>query len=379
MTGLTDEGFLALSHEEIKERIRSRIEVLNPGFDFSPESPDGMNIEIFGYELSQLWHQLSLVYYSGDPRVATGQGLRNIGLISGVLMDNADRSHAIIALEGVAGTIVPSGSMVSDVFGNEFVTEFEAVIPSNVNAIAKVAGLIPVEAGTLITIETPVAGWDSISQPKDGIIGTEFETEQHFRNKRTRSVMISSESVVDALRGKLIGIGLDQVNIAVNDTVGSTLDDGTPPGNIHVIVTDSVVSDLLIAETISRYKSLGTPTYGSTGVTITDSQDHPHLINFSRSTAVHAEIQLDVTFLSEDSSGAVDSIRAGLATFVNGLISGEDVVWSRMFSIITPHGKAQVNSLYIGVRGSTLGASNITIPNGQFANIDPDDITITTT
>ena len=200
MAGLTDEGFVPATLSEIQTRIKGRLELLSPGFDFSPESPDGQNIEIFSYELWQLWQQLESIYSSGDPNTATGQGLRNIGFISGVLMSNADRSYATIGLVGTADTLVPAGSEVSDANGNIFVTELDAVIPSNVTAVAKLAGKTPVVAGTIINIDTPVVGWDSISHTVDGVLGSEAETEQHFRNIRNKSVMASSESVTDALK-----------------------------------------------------------------------------------------------------------------------------------------------------------------------------------
>lgn len=378
MAGLTDEGFTALTHEEIKERIQNRLEVLNPGFDFSPESPDGQNIEIFGFELSQIWAQLSLIYSSGDPRTATGQGLRNIGFLSGVLMNNADRSYATIDLVGVSGTVVPAASEVSNADGNVFVTEFDAVIPASINVIAKVAGKTPVLAGTIVNIDTPVTGWTSITQATDGVIGTEPETEQHFRNDRNRSVMVSSESVTDALQGKLVELGLAQVSIVNNDSE-ATLPDGTPEGHIHVTVTDTTISDQDIADTILKYKSLGTPTFGTTTVVSIDSQGHSHSIKFSKAIAVDVEISLDVTFLSTDTAGAEDSIKEALVDYVNSLITGEDVIWSRMFGLITPHGKAQVNSLLIGELGGALSISNIAVPDTEFAALVSADIALTVT
>ncbi len=378
MAGLTDEGFTALSHDEILERIQARLEVLNPGFDFSPESPDGQYVEIFGFELSQIWAQLSLVYGSGDPRTATGQALRNIGFMSGVLMNNADRSYATIGLVGTADTVVPASSEVSDAEGNIFVTEFDAVIPTNINVLAVNAGKTPVLAGSIVNIVTPIAGWTSVTHTADGVIGTSPETEQHFRNKRTRSVMISSESVTDALQAKLVELGLDQISIVNNDTDG-VLADGTPVGAIHITITDTTITDQIIADTILKYKSLGTPTYGTTTIYSLDSQGYSHEIKFSKAAAVDVEITLDVTYLSSDTSGASESITAELYNYVNNLITGEDVIWSRMFGLITPYGKAQVNSLQIGVLGGSLGTSNIAVPDSQFAAIQSTDISISIT
>ena len=378
MAGLTSEGFSILTLDEIKTRIQDRLEVLNPGFDFAPESPDGQNIEIFSYELSQLWAQLDLVYRSFNPNEATGQGLVNIGMISGILKDNADRSVATIGLVGVAGTFVPALSQVSDTDGNKFVTEHDAIIPSTVSAIALEAGPVPIVAGTLNTIATIIAGWTSITQANDGRIGTEPETEQHYRTDRSRAVMNPSESVTDALIAKLVELGVGQVEIANNDTI-DVLADGTPSGAIHVTVTDTILTNAEIATEILKYKSLGTYTFGSTSEVVNDSQGNPHTIRFTRSSAVSTEMVLDITFLGSDISGAVLDIQEALSVYVNSLVTGADVVWSHLFGLITPHGDAQINSLTIGRLGGTLSATNIPIGDIEFATIAIGNITVNIT
>jgi uncharacterized phage protein gp47/JayE len=378
MAGLTDEGFIPLTLDEIKTNIQNKLETFNPGFDFSPESPDGQLIEIFSFEISQAWDQLALVYKSFDPRIATGQALRNLGTLSGIIKGNATRSYAIIDLVGVAGTVVPSGSIVSDADGNEFVTEFDAVIPVSVGVVASVPGPIPVTAGTIINIETPLTGWSSISHTVDGDIGTVPETEEHYRNFRTRAVMNASEGVLGSLKSKLVSLGIDQVEILNNDSA-STAPDGTPAGAIHISISETTLTDEVIAAEILKYKSLGTYTFGSTAVeNVLDVQGNPHTIRFTKAVAVPIEIDLNIKFLSSDNSGAVDAIKDALELYVNSLVTGEDVIWSHMFGLITPHGDAQINSLNIGELGGTLLPQNVSIEDTEFASIDISNITVTT-
>jgi uncharacterized phage protein gp47/JayE len=378
MAGLTDAGFTPSTLSEIKTRIKSRLELLNPGFDFRPESPDGQNIDIFSYELSQLWQQLSIIYTSGDPNTATGMGLRNIGHVSGIQMENADRSYATIGLVGTEGTLVEAGSAVSNAAGNVFVTEFDAIIPANIGVIAKVAGATPVLAGSILNIDTAIVGWDSITHDTDGAVGSVVETEQEYRNKRNKAVMAASDSVTGALRGKLILLGMEQVEIFNNDGI-APLVDGTPVGHIHVTITETDLSDEVIAKTILAYKSMGTPTYGTTSVEVADSQGHPHTIYFSKAQAVDIDIALNITFLSTDSSGATDSIKAALLEYVNSLAAYKDVIWSHMFGLITQFGEAQVNSLTLNKLGETLLPANVVIADGEFAQIVSANITITET
>lgn len=378
MAGLTDEGFTAPTLTEIESRIKAKLELLNPGFDFSIESPDGQNIAIFGFEIEQLWQQLSLVYRSNDPSLATGQALRNIGQLSGVFLENADRSYAVIGLVGTEGTVVPAGKEVSDAYGNVFVTEFEAVIPTNVGAIAVNAGPTPVFAGRLVNIDTPVYGWDSITHTVDGDVGEAQETEQEFRNKRNKTVMAPASNTAEFLRGQLVLLGISQVEVVNNDTI-EDFADGTPVGYIHIKVTENELTDLAIAENILKYKSLGTPTYGTTAVTVLDSQGNSHIIYFSKAQAVPMVIELNITFLSTDIAGAKDSIKAALFEYVNALGAGEDIIWSHMFGLITPYGSAQINELLVSAIQYDPSAGNVVVYDGEFATIDSANITITET
>ena len=376
MAGLTSEGFTILTQQEIKKRVQDRLEIINPGFDFSPESVDGQYIDIFSFEFAQAWTQLDLVYKSNNPSEAIGQGLQHLGLMSGIIKDNADRSRAAIDLVGTSGTLVPAISQVSDSVGNKYVTEHDAIIPATVNAIALVAGPTPILAGSLDTIVSPVTGWVSILQSADGKIGTTVVSEQEYRNDRNRAVMNPSESVADALRGKLIDLGVGQVDIANNDTI-NILPDGTPSGAIHVTITETVLTDEEIATHILKYKSLGTYTFGATSVVVNDSQGNPHTISFTKSSAVPTEILLDLTFLSDDISGAELDIKNALVDYVNTRVTGENVIWSHMFGVITPFGSAQINSLSIGKLGDTLTSNNIVIGDIEFATIDISNISIT--
>jgi len=378
MAGLTNEGFTALTHNEIRDRIQAKFLVNNPDFDVSPESPDGQNIEIFSFELAMAWAQLSQVYSSFDVTSAAGSGLENLGHVSGIVYQKANRSYATVNLQGVADTIIPAGSQVSDEDGNIFQTVYDSVVPNTAQVYSVLAGPTPVTIGTLVNIETPVNGWTGILQDVEGIMGVLPETQQQFRNRRTSVVMSPSLSVGDALTAKIVELGISQVDIVINDTDAQLLD-GTPSGYIHITVAESLILDVDIARQIMKYKGMGVPTYGSTRVDVVDSKGVSQVIFFTKAAAVDIGLALDVTFLSSDVAGAEVSIREALITYTNDLLAGEDLVWSRLFGIITPYGKAQINSLSIGKVGDTLTSSNVPIEEREFARIDTAGITITVT
>ncbi len=380
MAGLTSEGFIASEYQEIHGRISGRLDAFSPGIDLSSEAPDGALTEIFSFELAQAWAELGNVYSSNDPMAATGAGLRNVGMLSGLPFGAATRSQANVDLLGVAGTVVPAGSLVSDESGNEFATSFDATIPATVQAVAKLSGAINVEIGSINTMASSITGWTSVDQPTAGLEGGRAQTETQYRNLRNKTVLRNFTSVEDVVKARLVeDLGIEQVTVLNNDSPATPLPDGTPAGTIHVTVgeIDPTVSDLAIATVIMRTKGLGCPTYGSTSVLVDDDQGYPHTVRFSKATPVGIFMNIEVLFLDDDFAGASDAIRADLVTHINSLATDEDVVWSRLFGIITPYAKAQVNLLQISDDGASYVSSNLAIGADEYANTTGGSINIT--
>lgn len=379
MAGLTREGFTVYTYKELVDRISARLEAFSPGFDLSAETVDGQFVRIMSYEFSLAWNAAKDTHYSYNPMVADGDGLKNLGLISGQQYGVATRSQADVQLVGTAGTKVIKGSLVTDDVGNEFATQFDAVIPATVKVVAKLSGAILMPSSTITTIKSTTTGWTSVTQTAAGTSGSEAQTESSFRNIRNETVLRNFKSAPSVLEARLLALGLKQVSILNNDTTSADAD-GTPAGAIHVTVGETgTVTDLDIATTIYLAKGNGTPTYGSTNINVTDSQGTVHVINFDKATAVALDVNIDLTFLSTDIAGAEEAIQKEVSDAVNALLAGEDIVWSRLFGLVTPYGKAQINSLTIGLQGGTPTpvAANYAITATQYATLALADVNIT--
>tara|TARA_R110000764_G_C11014636_1_gene383614 strand:+ start:32 stop:1171 length:1140 start_codon:yes stop_codon:yes gene_type:complete len=377
MAGLTSSGFVPETYANIKARIEGKLETLNPGFDFSPESPDGQNIGIMTYEIFQCWSQLNNVYNSNNPSISSGAALRNIGLHTGIPFGAASKSYVTLETQGTAGTVIPALSFFSDDAGNEFYSAFAVAIPSNIQAVSVNSGVLDVSASTVTTIVTPVTGLDSITQTSAGNSGTVAQTQQQYRNSRQRTVMRNSTSVADAMKANLLELGIEQATVFNNDSNSAV---GSVPANTIEVTVGEIsptITNEMIAQVILSTNSMGCPTYGTTAVVLTDTQGVEHTVSFTKAVQFDVEIDLNVTFLSTEFAGAEEGIKASLVAYINGLASGEDIIWSRLFAYITPYGEAQINSLDIGEQSGTLASSNIVIADDKYSNLADTDITIT--
>jgi len=378
--GLTAEGFTPKTLEEIQNGIKSKLEVLSPGFDFSTESPDGQLIDIMSFELSQAWSEINLVYRSYDPQQATGAALRNLGLITGIIYGAATRSQVTITPIGFAGTLIPAGSQVKDTDGNIFSTSFDVEIPNNVQAVSVLAGAIPVPISAGWIVHTPVVGWFGAQNDLEGTEGSVAQTDQAFRNIRNRTVLRNYTANVDTTSARLHELGLEQVAVLQNAL--PIVDPGTGQAANTIAVTISpvgTVTDEDIARVILNTKPSGISTVGTTAIVLDDTQGNPHTINFTKATAVNIYMNVEVTYLVEDYAGAQEGIIADLVAYILNHQVGEDVIYSRIFSVITPWGKAQVDLLEIGLTNGTESTANIAIADNEFAFMDANMIDFTGT
>jgi len=379
MAGLDIAGFTVESLEAITDRIEAKLEAINPGFDFSPESPDGQLIGIMAFELQTAWEQLGYVYNSYDPTIAEGAALRNIGLITGIPFGTANRSYATVELTGTAGVVVAANSIVTDDEGFEYFVAYDTAIPSNAEVICATPGPVPVSAGTIKNIKNSQAGWTAVAQATDGIIGTLAMTDQEYRNRRVNTVLRNHVGVVDTMKARLHELEIPQVSILNNDTAVAI---GSVPANtIHVTVGEaSSVTDASIAAVIFETKPAACPTYGSTTVVVEDLQGYSHDVNFTRASAITIEIVVDVTFLDAEVAGAEENILNALSAYINNLEAGADVIYTHLYQYITPYASAQVNTLTVAKQGDVQGVINVPLSDTEYGFMDPlVDITFTET
>jgi hypothetical protein len=79
-------------------------------------------------------------------------------------------------LAGTPGTYIDAGVLALDVFGNIYSLTGAVTVGSNgtvVGVFANIAtGAIPCPAGALSVIYQPLAGWDTVSNPAAGVLGS---------------------------------------------------------------------------------------------------------------------------------------------------------------------------------------------------------------
>lgn len=244
--------------------------------------------------------------------------------------------------------------------------------------VSDTAGVSEQEVGTINTILTPVLGWDSVTNPLPAISGKDRETDEQLRLRFRNGKFEKATNTIDSIYSALINLnGVTEVTIYENDS-GSTDINGVPGHSFLPIVVGGLSTD--IASAIWQNKPIGILSYGNTTVTVNDNQSppFPHAVSFSRPVPVVIYITMDLTTDPDFPANGEDQIRTALIDyFSENFGTGDDVIYSRLYTAINSVPGHYVQSLTVGISPSPVGTSNISIEFDSVASLSSVNIVIT--
>jgi uncharacterized phage protein gp47/JayE len=433
--------------DEIEAEEHSRI---NASLDVSEEEPIGQVNRIFADQLDQAWQALAAVYAAAYRQSATGAALDAIGALTGTERLPARKTTVTAVAYGDASTSLSADRVasVAGASSSRFVTLDAATLtapdawasgtdydeedlvtndtgkiyfckvagtsagsggPTGTNATitdntvtwsyvatadaavvvdmeAETTGPFVVSANSLTEIETPVSGWEGITNPEAGVTGRNVESDEDYRVRQEQSLTVQGSATVDAIRADLLELTIENgysedVTAAIvfeNDT-DDTDDNGLPPHSIECLVLGG--DDQEIADMVWSSKAAGIKTYGTESATVTDSAGDDHTVYFSRPTEVPIYLIVDLT-ADEDAfpSDGEDQIKQALVDFWADKGIGDDVIRSQLYSPIDAiDGTEDITNIKLGTAPAPAGTSNITVTTRQLATFSTANITVNVT
>ena len=296
--------------------------------DLDPDSNDGQWVGIIAELYLDMSGAISKAYDSFNPDTASGAPLSRIVTINGISRRPATASTVELKITVEANTTISAGQArgadgeIWDLPPN---LSYPLAGDYYVTATAANVGPIVALPNTITEIATPTAGWTDVTNETAASVGKATETDAELRYRRTLSVKIPSQTVLEGIQSAVLSLtGVTDCTVFENDT-NSTVN-GRPPHSIQVYVSGGTDSE--IAETINKKKAPGVQTFGTSSEVITDFNGFPKTIYFSRPNTQLPEIHLEVK--GPDStpiylSAVQDAVFAALEAKVNSLKMGESV------------------------------------------------------
>lgn len=296
---------------------------------------------------------------------------------------HGDNAYEVVTAGTTAASGGPVGVDPTDAVGEldgtvrwRFMGEGEAAV--DVAATATVTGPLFGVAGSIVNIETPVAGWSGVVNLTDAAVGTDIESHEDLRIRREVELSTPGSSPIDALRAEMLDVdGVSSVTVFMNNT-NVTDGDGVPAKSVECLVIGGEDQDLW--DQLQRSVAAGMGTHGTEEGTATDSSGNVWVQKFSRADELEMYATLTLVVVrGEFPEDGVDQIKAAIVAYGNAQRTGKDAVaWSVGTQASKVAGVLDVTSCFIGTAPSPASSATVAVSPRQLAVFDTSRIIINT-
>jgi uncharacterized phage protein gp47/JayE len=355
-----------------------------PIFKTDADSVFGQLARIWSEAVADVNESIEGIVAAYNPQAAEGAFLSALVLLNGIDRNEAEYSTVTVqCTANAAGCTIPAGSLVSDpAVGEQFETDSQLILGAsasgNVSATAVNAGPISAAAGTLTQIDTPIYGWESVTNPAGAVEGADEETDTELRVRREAAAERTGLNNVAAIYTAVADIdAVDQVTVYQNTGVATDAN-GVPPQHVWVVVLGGADQD--IAAAMFGTVAAGIGMHGDTPVVYADpiSGDN-YTITFERPDDLAIYIDVEVTKDADYPVDGDDQIEDAIIAHFEDQTIGEDVEYSRLYTPINSIPGHYVTSLKIGTSPSPSGTTNVAVDPDEIAVTDAAKITVTST
>ena len=363
---------------------------LNPAL----ETPQGQLASSQAAVIGDKNNEFALFVNQVDPQYSADRFQDAIGRIYFLTRKPATPTTVQATVNGLAGTVIPGGTLAQDTSGNTYACSGNVTIDATGSVTAEFqnieTGPIPCAAGTLTQVYQAVPGWDAITNAADGTMGSDVESRADFEYRRRNSVALNGKGTPQAIYAEVFALA-DVLDVYVKDNpkgdtvlVGST-DYPMLPHSVYVAVVGG--ADVDIAEAIWRKKDTGCDYNGNTSVTVTDDSGYnypqpTYVVKFERPAAL--PVKFAVTLVDDVTlpSNIVQLVKAAIIARFNGADGttrermGSLILASRYYgAVVGVASNVSLISVLIGTVTPTL--SQVAVGIDQKPTLSESDITVT--
>ena len=258
--------------EEVKDEFRA---IFGEEIDMSPETIQGVIATMLAEQRDNTMRAAVEIANQINPDISHGVFLDALTNWMGGKRNPA--TYTVIndvEMRGKAGTIIPQGSIATS-NGNKFALTLTQILDKDGKAIgdfkAVEIGAIPAPPNSLDKVASSVLGWESVSNPKQGIVGKEEETDDGLRMRRERILGLQGVGEVENIISGLFSVPeVHSLSFYENRTEKPVVVDGITikPHGLYTCIHGGADSD--IARMFGRKKNIGSSMTGDKKVVVKD-------------------------------------------------------------------------------------------------------------
>ena len=300
---------------------------------------------------------------------------------------NKTNSNKVTATDTSVGSVLSLSIVSNDDTVPAIINTSNNLLVYSITSFGTVAkdvvGNFGVSANT-VTVPPAIVGITSVTNRYLFVEGRNQESDIDLRDRHRLSVSTAGAATVEAITADILGVAGVITALGLEKDTLVTSADNIPPKSFLAIVTGGADQD--IGNALWLTKGAGIESFGSTQVTIIDSQGSTQFVNFSRPEPIYIHLNVDYSLYDEQSdqfpTNGEQLMSDILVEYGTGLGSGEDVIPQRLatqlFNSIGGLGTVNITA------GSTVGPNDPTpiltaniLPIGRVAEADFDALRIT--
>lgn len=309
-----------------------------------------------------------------DPAFASGRMQDAIARIYFLERQPALSTTVQAVCSGLTGTLIFSGAKAIATDGNIYEAKATSTIPASGTVTLPFAclatGPISCPVGALSGIYQTIPGWDSVTNPAEGIPGRAQESRADFEARRAASVAINAVGMLPAIRANVLNVaGVLDAYATENNTGSSATIGGVSIAahSLYVCVSGGAPAD--VAEAIWRKKNPGCGYTGNTTVTVVDDNSgysipYPsYLVTFQTAASLPIIFAVSIASNAQAPADAEAQVAAALIAAFTGSDGGQrakigaTIFASRFYSAVSG----------LGAWAQAIVAINIGSPNSSAA------------
>lgn len=319
--GVTKQGFVRKTYNDLFDELSARAkELFGPNINLSVFGVFGLLIRLFAWALSLIWQDHENTFYQLWIDDAEGEQLDFLVAFAGISREGAQQAVVTVEVSGEDGTTVEAGFVAQTAQKIQFATLESAVIADGkalIAARAVVAGIQGnVDAETLTSIFTPIAGVNSVTNHAAAVSGRAVETDDELRARYKVSRSLGAGASLPALTGLMRQVP-GNIEAIIYENTGETIDEyGRPPGSIEAVVYGGVIGDY--APQLFSKRAAGVRAYGSASYNVIDANGQTRATGITLASERQVYVRLQITKNADWNDGNIAALKTAAIQYIGG-------------------------------------------------------------
>lgn len=379
---ITASGLTVASYTDIlADNLQAYLNIFGQNQYVAPDSAIYQLLSIISLKQADTNLALQLAYNQSSPQTAIGAGLDRQVKMNGLARDPFSFSTALLTLTGTAGVNIVNGA-AQDQNGNVWSLPTLVTLLTGgvtVTATCTTPGAVSAEPGTINIINTPVAGWQTVTNSVAAVTGLPVESDSQLRARQAVSVALpastplaSTVAAVLAAEGVIrVALGTPTPNgpgSSIENPTGAVDSWGNPAHSISIVA--QCTNTVNVATAIYNKKTIGCFTNGTTTVPVVDAVTGvTENISFYQPTNLPIFASVSIHgYSGTPTTTVVTAVQTAIVAYLNALAIGETVSIGALYyeamalnsTLNAPN--FGVQSITIGTSANLLSSADIAMP-----------------